>query len=49
MVTQEWKLVKQGGRDRRVRQGGNKDEWKGVGDGTEICRMEVSWRRGLEV
>ena len=29
MVTWEWKSVKQGGRDRRVRQGGNRDEWKG--------------------
>ena len=39
MVTWEQKSVKQGGRDRRVRQGGNRDEWRGVRDG-----MEIGWR-----
>ena len=29
MVTWEWKSVKQGGRDRRVKQGGDRDEWGG--------------------
>ena len=28
--------MKQGGRDRRVKQGGNRDEWRRVRDGSEI-------------
>ena len=36
MVSWEWKSVKQGGRDRRVKQG---DEQQGVRDG-----MEIGWR-----
>ena len=36
MVTWEWKSVKQGGRDKRVKQGGNRDEWRRARDGTEI-------------
>ena len=39
MVTWEWKSVKQGGRDRRARQGGNRDEWRGVRD-----KLEIRWR-----
>ena len=41
MVTWESKSVKQGGRDGRVKQGGNRDEWRGVGDGTEIGQRWV--------
>ena len=41
MVTWEQRLVKQGGRDRRVEQGGNRDEWRGVGDGMEIRQRWV--------
>ena len=39
MVTWEWKSVKQGGRDRRVKQGGDRDEWRGVRD-----KLEIRWR-----
>ena len=39
MVTWEHKSVKQGEQGRRVKQGGNRDEWRTVGDG-----MEIEWR-----
>ena len=39
MITWKWKLVKQGGWDRRVKQGGSRDEWREVGNG-----MEIIWR-----
>ena len=51
MVTWEQRLVKQGGRDRRVEQGGNRDEWRGVGDGMEIRQRwvgEGDWRCNRE-
>ena len=39
MVTWEWKSVKQESRDKRVKQRGNRDEWRSVRDG-----MEIEWR-----
>ena len=36
MVTWEQKSVKQGGRDRKVRQGGNRDGQRRVREGSEI-------------
>ena len=39
IVTWEQKSVKQGGRERREKQGGNRDKWRRVGDG-----MEIRWR-----
>ena len=38
--------MKWGGRDKRVKQGGNRDEWMRVGDGTEIDRGELEECKG---
>ena len=51
MVTWEQKSVKQGGRDRRVKQAGNRDKWREVRDGMEIKQRwirEGDWRCNRE-
>ena len=43
--------MKQRGRDRRVKQGGNRDEWERVGDAMEIRQKwvgEGDWRCNIE-
>ena len=48
MVTWEQKSVKYRGRDRRVKQGGNRDEWRRVRDGMEIGVLEKGTRGVME-